>query len=168
MPCPGGPVSQPRILRRGQWWQAHPYSIAALPAGPYLRFTVRELGDHSGSLAQLEPGTRVAIEGPYGAFTLREGGDARIVLVGGGAGMAPVLALVRALAEARSAYEARYRSARDAGWTTEANHLGNVAYRAGKKIEWDYKALRASNAPEADPSIKRPSYRKGWEGILKG
>jgi len=24
------------------------------------------------------------------------------------------------------------------GWTTEASHLGNVAYRTGKKIEWDY------------------------------
>jgi predicted dehydrogenase len=54
------------------------------------------------------------------------------------------------------------------GWTTEANHLGNVAYRTGRKIEWDYKNLRASNAPEAAPFIKRPSYRKGWESILKG
>jgi hypothetical protein len=53
------------------------------------------------------------------------------------------------------------------GWTTEANHLGNVAYRTGKKIEWDYQNLRASNAPEAAPFIKRPEYRKGWEGILK-
>ena len=35
------------------------------------------------------------------------------------------------------------------GWTTEANHLGNVAYRTGKKIEWDYEAMRATNAPEA-------------------
>ena len=42
------------------------------------------------------------------------------------------------------------------GWTTEANHLGNVAYRTGKKIEWDYKNLRATNAPEAAPFIKRP------------
>ena len=24
-----------------------------------------------------------------------------------------------------------------AGWLTEANHLGNVAYRVGKKLEWD-------------------------------
>ena len=24
-----------------------------------------------------------------------------------------------------------------AGWLTEANHLGNVAYRSGKKLEWD-------------------------------
>ena len=23
------------------------------------------------------------------------------------------------------------------GWLTEANHLGNVAYRVGKKLEWD-------------------------------
>ena len=53
------------------------------------------------------------------------------------------------------------------GWTTEANHLGNVAYRTGKKIEWDDQAMRATNAPEADPFIKRPEYRKGWEGILK-
>ncbi|HEV8646712.1 MAG TPA: Gfo/Idh/MocA family oxidoreductase [Burkholderiales bacterium] len=53
------------------------------------------------------------------------------------------------------------------GWTTEANHLGNVAYRTGRKIEWDYQAMRATNAPEADPFIKRPEYRKGWEGILK-
>ncbi|HXK12536.1 MAG TPA: Gfo/Idh/MocA family oxidoreductase [Vicinamibacteria bacterium] len=53
------------------------------------------------------------------------------------------------------------------GWTTEANHLGNVAYRTGKKIEWDHRNMRAGNAPEAAPFIKRPEYRKGWEGILE-
>jgi predicted dehydrogenase len=52
------------------------------------------------------------------------------------------------------------------GWCTESNHLGNVAYRTGKKIEWDYANLRARNAPEADKFIRRP-YRKDWEGILK-
>ncbi|HUR58943.1 MAG TPA: Gfo/Idh/MocA family oxidoreductase [Opitutaceae bacterium] len=53
------------------------------------------------------------------------------------------------------------------GWTTECNHLGNVAYRTGKKLEWDYAAMKAKNAPEAAPFIKRPEYRKGWDGILK-
>lgn len=48
-----------------------------------------------------------------------------------------------------------------AGWLTEANHLGNVAYRAGKKLEWDADAMKATNAPEADPFIRR-EYRKGW------
>ena len=52
------------------------------------------------------------------------------------------------------------------GLVTESNHLGNVAYRTGKKIEWDYVNLRARNAPEADKFIRRP-YRKEWEGILK-
>ena len=53
-----------------------------------------------------------------------------------------------------------------AGWTTEANHLGNVAYRVGKKLEWDSAAMKATNAPEADKFIRR-EYRKGWEDILR-
>lgn len=48
-----------------------------------------------------------------------------------------------------------------AGWLTEANHLGNVAYRTGKKLEWDAAKLYAHNAPEAEPFIRR-DYRKGW------
>ena len=48
------------------------------------------------------------------------------------------------------------------GLLTEANHLGNVAYRVGKKIEWDPVKLCATNAPEAAPLIRCP-YRKGWE-----
>jgi Oxidoreductase family, NAD-binding Rossmann fold/Oxidoreductase family, C-terminal alpha/beta domain len=49
-----------------------------------------------------------------------------------------------------------------AGRLTEANHLGNVAYRAGKKLHWDPTTLHATNAPEADPFIRR-EYRKGWK-----
>jgi predicted dehydrogenase len=48
-----------------------------------------------------------------------------------------------------------------AGWLTEANHLGNVAYRAGQKLKWDSANLRATNTRAADPFIRR-EYRKGW------
>lgn len=48
-----------------------------------------------------------------------------------------------------------------AGWLTEANHLGNVAYRVGKKLSWDAANMKATNAPEADQFIRR-EYRKGW------
>jgi len=48
------------------------------------------------------------------------------------------------------------------GALTEANHLGNVAYRTGKKIEWDAVKLKAKKCPEADHIIHR-SYRKGWK-----
>jgi predicted dehydrogenase len=49
-----------------------------------------------------------------------------------------------------------------AGRLTEFVLLGNVALRAGRKIEWDAKKLRAKNCPEADPYLRR-EYRKGWE-----
>ena len=44
---------------------------------------------------------------------------------------------------------------------TEFVLLGNVAMRAGKKIEWDSKKLRAKNCPEADQYVRR-EYRQGW------
>jgi predicted dehydrogenase len=47
------------------------------------------------------------------------------------------------------------------GALTEANHLGNIAYRVGKKIEWDPVQLRAKNCPEAEPLIRK-EFRKGW------
>ena len=48
------------------------------------------------------------------------------------------------------------------GPLTEANHLGNVAYRVGKKLHWDHAKLRATNAPEAAHFLRR-EYRKGWK-----
>ncbi len=47
------------------------------------------------------------------------------------------------------------------GPLTEANHLGNVAFRAGKKLEWDVKKMTATNCPEADQFLGREP-RKGW------
>ncbi|MEK6238922.1 MAG: gfo/Idh/MocA family oxidoreductase, partial [Planctomycetales bacterium] len=49
-----------------------------------------------------------------------------------------------------------------AGLLTEANHLGNVAFRAGKKIQWNAEEMRAANAPDAERFIRR-DYRKGWK-----
>lgn len=49
-----------------------------------------------------------------------------------------------------------------AGWLTEANHLGNVAYRVGEKIEWDAEKSHASNTPKTERFIRR-EYRKGWK-----
>jgi predicted dehydrogenase len=48
-----------------------------------------------------------------------------------------------------------------AGPLTEANHLGNVAFRAGKKLQWDSKNLRFPNAPEAEKFLSRKP-REGW------
>jgi predicted dehydrogenase len=50
---------------------------------------------------------------------------------------------------------------RYAGPLTEANHLGNVAYRVGKKINWDVEAMRCIDCPEAEPFLRREP-RTGW------
>ena len=47
------------------------------------------------------------------------------------------------------------------GALTEAVLLGNVAYRSGKKIEWDAANLKATNCPEAEAFLRR-DYRAGW------
>jgi hypothetical protein len=44
---------------------------------------------------------------------------------------------------------------------TETALLGNVAYRAGKKLEWDFDTMRATNCAEADEFL-RHQYRAGW------
>ena len=97
LPVAGGQFFQWRFLRRGMWWQAHPYSLSAAPRGDELRITVKDLGDHSGDLARLVPGTRVAIEGPYGTFTADAARHPRYLLIGAGVGTAPVLSLLQEL-----------------------------------------------------------------------
>src|SRR6476620_6670289 len=49
-----------------------------------------------------------------------------------------------------------------AGLLTEANHLGNVAYRTGTKILWDTAAMRVTNTRKADQFIRREP-RAGWK-----
>jgi predicted dehydrogenase len=48
-----------------------------------------------------------------------------------------------------------------AGPLTETVLLGNLAVWAGKKVEWNAKEWKATNAPEVEPII-RAEYRKGY------
>lgn len=47
------------------------------------------------------------------------------------------------------------------GPLTEAALLGNVAYRVGRRVDWDWRRLQARGCPEAERYI-RHDYRKGW------
>jgi predicted dehydrogenase len=47
------------------------------------------------------------------------------------------------------------------GPLTETALLGNVAYRVGRKLEWDPAKLKAGNCPEADQYLQH-HYRAGW------
>jgi predicted ferric reductase len=97
LPVSGGQFFLWRFLTRDTWWQAHPYSLSALPSGQYLRITIKGLGDQSRAAARLRPGTRVAIEGPYGAFTGQARTSDAVVLIGAGVGVTPVRAMLEDL-----------------------------------------------------------------------
>lgn len=57
-------------------------------------------GLFSEHLAQkIQVGDRLQVEAPFGTFTLRESHNSPLVFIGGGAGMAPVLSLLRSMAE---------------------------------------------------------------------
>jgi predicted ferric reductase len=93
----GGQFFLWRFLARDLWWQAHPYSLSALPRPPYLRVTIKGLGDYSRAAARLLPGTRIAIEGPYGAFTPDARCTNRVLLVAAGVGITPLRSLLEDL-----------------------------------------------------------------------
>jgi predicted ferric reductase len=81
--------------RRG-WTRANPFSLSAAPRPDQLRITVKELGDGTGAVAGLVPGTRVLFEGPYGRFTGDVRRCARITLIACGIGITPIRALLEA------------------------------------------------------------------------
>jgi ferredoxin-NADP reductase len=68
-----------------------------MPQPPYLRITVKGLGDHSRAVARLKPGTRVFVEGPYGAFTRHARSSERVALIAAGVGITPLRALLEDL-----------------------------------------------------------------------
>ena len=93
----GGQFFQWRFLTRELWWHSHPYSLSALPRPPFMRVTVKGLGDQSSAVAHLRPGTRVFVEGPYGTFTRHARTTNRVVLIGAGVGITPLRALLEDL-----------------------------------------------------------------------
>jgi propane monooxygenase reductase subunit len=95
-----------------------------------LEFVIRVYPDglFSEFLAtRLAVGDRLDITGPFGVFTLRDGRDSDLVFVGGGAGMAPILSVLRSLAERGSTRKATYyygaRTQRDLCFEDELHAL---------------------------------------------
>lgn len=77
----------------GREW--HPFS-ATDERRDVLTFTIRQTGDYTRKIGTAVPDTRVRLEGPFGRFDSivnRRTDDAPLVLVGMGAGIAPLLSL---------------------------------------------------------------------------
>ena len=79
---------------------------------------------------QLKAGDQLHLTGPFGVFTLREGLDSELIFVGGGAGMAPILSLLRSMAERGIERKATYyygaRQRRDLCFDQELTELADT------------------------------------------
>jgi len=134
MAVSGGQFFSWRFLTRGMWWQAHPYSMSALPRPPYLRLTVKNVGDHSAAVSRLKPGTRVAIEGPYGSFTRHAQHRQTAVLIAAGIGITALRSLLEDLPNgARPIVIVRASREEDLVFRSEVTEL--VKSRKGKLHE---------------------------------
>lgn len=85
-----------RFLGGPGWTRGTPLSLAADPRRGELVVAARMVGDGTQRLATLRPGTRVLIEGPYGAFTGAVRTRRGILMLGAGAGVAPLVSLLEA------------------------------------------------------------------------
>jgi propane monooxygenase reductase component len=87
------------------------FSMANLPGDQIeLMIKVYPDGKFSSLLTdgEIQEGQELEVTGPYGVFTLRKNSDRPLLFIGGGAGMAPILALLRSLAEQGSTRPAVY------------------------------------------------------------
>jgi predicted ferric reductase len=78
----------------------HPFSVSSSADGDgELRFTIKEAGDFTSRLGELEPGTRAYVDGPYGAFSYERAQAEGFVFLAGGIGISPMLSMLHTLAD---------------------------------------------------------------------
>jgi len=80
--------------------QQHPFTIASSALRPKaLCITIKELGDFTRSIAAIERGSRVFIEGPAGGLVV-PASMPRILMIAGGIGITPMMSVLRTMADA--------------------------------------------------------------------
>ena len=121
--------------------------------GGRLEFVIKVYPDglFSNFLDQtLQVGDQLELSGPYGVFTLRDS-EADLVFIGGGAGMAPILSLLRSMAERGLQRKATFfygaRGQRDLCFEPEL--------RALEEKLADFRYL---------PALSEPADDDGWDG----
>ena len=116
------------------------FVIKIYPDGQFSKFLAEKLAD----------GDQLELTGPFGVFTLREG-DADLIFIGGGAGLAPILALLRSMAER--------------GITRKATFFYGARTRQDLCFETELRALEDRLADfRYVPALSEPGADAAWDG----
>jgi propane monooxygenase reductase subunit len=117
------------------------FVIKIYPDGLFSRFLDSEVA----------VGDQLEITGPFGVFTLRDNPGADLIFVGGGAGMAPILSLLRSMAER--------------GITRKAAFYYGARRRKDLCFEKELTALaEALPSFRYIPALSEPEDGDGWDG----
>jgi predicted ferric reductase len=131
----GGQFVFVRFLSRDRWWEAHPFSLSAVPDDDCLRITVTSVGDFTCGVRSLRPGTRVLLEGPFGRFTRRLRANDKVLLIAAGAGIAPIRAILDDL-DARPGDVTLLYRAHDEATIALRDELDAIAGRTGAQVRY--------------------------------
>lgn len=88
-------------IGHGPWsMQEHPFSIASsAQQSGRIAFTIKALGDFTSGVGAIQPGQIAYVDGPYGAFSPDRDDATGLVLIAGGIGIAPLVCMLRTLAD---------------------------------------------------------------------
>ncbi len=79
----------------------HPFSFSSSAnQSGHITFTIKELGDFTRQIKNLQPGQKVYVDGPFGHFSIdRHPHAEQFVFVAGGVGITPTMSMLRSMAD---------------------------------------------------------------------
>ncbi len=143
------------------------YSIASAPGGARLELTVQRIGDGEVSpylTEVLEPGDPLELRGPIGYwFVWRPEHTAPLLLVAGGSGVVPLMAMIRAHAAAGSKVPLRLiYSVRTPADAIYAPELSERTVASALDLTYLYtRAAPDGTVPPPGPAAPAPATRPG-------
>lgn len=155
----------------------HPFSIASAPAdGGRLRFLIKEVGDFTRQIGTLPLGTRAFVDGPHGALCLEGRQEPGIFMIAGGAGLAPMLSLLRdAAARGESRPITLFYGNRHEGQIMAAAELAELAGRLRLDLHHvlqepppGWAGLTGILTPELIQAEAAQAAQEGWVFLLCG
>jgi predicted ferric reductase len=77
----------------------HPFSFSSSAESPVVEVAIKALGDFTSTVSDLEPGTKVYVDGPHGAFSIDRDEGPGFCLIAGGDGIAGLISTLRTMAD---------------------------------------------------------------------
>jgi predicted ferric reductase len=82
--------------------EEHPFSFSSSAERPQrVEFGIKALGDFTGRISDVPPGTRAFLDGPHGAFSIDRYPAVGYVFIAGGVGITPFKSFLRTMADRR-------------------------------------------------------------------